>query len=452
MMNPKNLTSLFRVDLSRFSRPEVLDERTIRITAKQPHWNNFWSLASLTAFPKHVWKDVDFNKQNLEFPVVSGPYRIEEVKMNRSVRFERRSDWWGRARQYNIGKYNFDHLIFVAMEDRIKVLEAFKKGDLDNYAVYTASMWAEQTKFPQVQKNWVVRQEIFNDEPKSFQGFVLNMRRPIFADLKTRQALTFLLNRQLMNEKLMFNQYFLLNSYFPDLYPNYENPAIPITKYDPEKARALLGEAGWQVGPDGILVRDGKKFSLTILNFDPSLSRHLNIYVQDMKAVGIDAKIEMLSMASFGKRADNHDYDMFWMRFGAARLEDPEAIWSSKTADDIATQNFPAVKDPEIDRLIEQQKTEMDASKRKDILRKIDARLMEIVPYVLLWESPCTKLLWWNKFGTPKFVISKFSDNSGEFDAPVYWWFDPAKAKALEEAMKTNTALPPQPAEVHFAE
>jgi len=452
MMNPKNLTSLFRVDLSRFSRPEVLDERTLRITAKQSHWSNFWTLASLVAFPKHVWKDVDFNKQNFDFPVVSGPYQMEEVKMNRSVRLKRRGDWWGRAKQYNVGKYNFDHLVFIAMEDRVKVLEALKKGDIDVYGIYTASMWVEKTNFPQVQKHWIVRQTISNQKPQAFQGFVMNMRRPLFADLKIRQAMAFLLNRELMNDKLMFNQYFLLNSYFPDLYPGYENPAIPLTKYDPEKARSLLKEAGWTVGPDGILTKNGQRFSVTILHFEPSELRHLNIYIQDLKAVGIDAKIEIVSLATFMKRADQHDYDMFWANFGANRLDDPEAMWSSKTADDLATQNYPGVKDPEIDRLIEQQKTEMDAGKRKEILKQIDARLMAISPYVLLWGPPNTKLLWWNKFGTPAHVISKYSVDEGEFDAPVYWWLDPAKVKALDAAMKSNSSLPAEPAEVHFPE
>jgi microcin C transport system substrate-binding protein len=178
----------------------------------------------------------------------------------------------------------------------------------------------------------------------------------------------------------------------------------------------------------------------------------LNIYIQDLKSVGIDASIEIVSMATFQKRADQHDYDMFWMNWGASRLRDPEAQWSSKTVDEISTQNFTGVKDPEIDRLIEQQKTEMDGSKRNEILAKIDARLMAMSSYVLLWESPSTWLLRWNKFGTPTYILSKYNENSADNDALVYWWLDPEKEKALEAAMKNNTSLPPEPAEVHYKE
>lgn len=450
IMNPKNLTSIFRVDLSRFSRPEVLDPQTLRVTANEPHWANFWALASMVAFPKHVWKDLDFNKQNFNLPVVSGPYQLGEIKTNRSIGLLRRGDWWGRAKRFNVGKYNFDRLHFKAIEDRNKAFELFKSGGLDLLPMYTASIWVQKTAdLPQVRKNWIVRQTVENKEPKAFQGMAMNMQRPLFQDPKVRQALARLFNRELMNEKLMFNQYFLLNSYYPDLYPNNENPAIPLTKYDPEKARALLQEAGWTPGPDGILQKDGQPFSFTIMHNDGSELRHLNIYLQSLKSVGIDAKIDVISMSSFQKRMDNHDFDMCWTNWSASRLRDPEASWSSKQADQIATSNVTALKNPEIDRLIEQQKTEMDLEKRNEILRQIDARLMQIAPFVLMWQNAKNKLLYWNKFGMPAYVFDKFNR---EDSVSTYWWYDPAKAAALAEAMKTGAALPPAPAEVVYPE
>lgn len=449
MMDPKNLTSLFRVDLSRFARPEVVDEKTVRITAEEPHWKNFWTAAGFVALPKHAWKDVDFNKINFEFPVVSGPYELADVKMNRSVTLKRRGDWWGRVKPYNAGKHNFDYLVFRSTEDRNKVLEMLKKGDIDSYPIFTAKIWAEQTGFPQAQKNWVVKQSVFNKEPKSFQGLALNLRRPVFQDIRVRRALAHLLNRELMNEKLMFNQYFLLNSYYPDLYPDNINPDAPLVKFDPEKARALLEEAGWTVGADGFLTKDGQRLTVTILHYDGTDLRHLNVYLQDLKAVGIDARIEVISRASFTKRVDDHDFDMIWSAWGASRLRDPESMWSSKTADEIATQNYPGVKDAEIDRLIELQKTEMDAGRRNEILRQIDARLVEIMPYVLLWQSGSNRLLYWNKFGTPPTVLGKYD---GADSALVYWWHDPAKDAALREAQKADRALPAQPAEVRYPE
>jgi len=448
IMNPKNLTSLYRVDLSRFARPEIIDEKTVRITATEPHWKNFWTAAGFLAFPKHAWKDLNFNDQNFDFPVVSGPYAMGDVKMNRLIQLKRRPDWWGLVKRYNQNKYNFDSIVFKAMEDRNKALEVLKKEEFDTYAIYTAKIWAQDANFPQVEKNWVVRQRIFNKDPKGFQGFALNLRRPALQDLRLRQALALLLNRELMNDKLMFNQYFLLNSYFPDLYPDNQNPDAPLTKYDPEKARALLKDAGWQVGSDGLLAKDGQPFKLTILHAGTDL-RHLNIYIQDLKAVGIDANIDLVSQATFTKRVDNHDFDMIWSAWEGGRLRDPETMWSSKQADEIATQNYCGLKDPEIDQLIEQQKTEMDLSKRNEILKKIDARLMALSPYVLMWQSGSSRLLYWNKFGTPKYVLGKYGD---ERDAIEYWWSDPEKENSLAEARKNNVALPKLPNDVHYQE
>jgi microcin C transport system substrate-binding protein len=458
IMNPKNLTSIYRVDLQKLDRPVVIDDHTIKITAKGVHWKNFWIAGGLFAFPKQAWANVDFNNAtNFDFPVVSGPYAIapDGIKTNRSIKLIRRGDWWGRIRKYNQYKYNFDYLVFKSMEDQTKVLEFMKTGDLDQYALYSSKIWVQDTNFPAVQKNWVIRQRIYCDEPKAFQGLALNMRRPLFQDARVRQALAFLLNRELMNQKLMFNEYFLLNSYFPDLYPNYVNPAVPITKFDPDKARELLKDAGWQVGPDGILAKDGQPLAITILHYGGSDMRHLNIYIEDMKAVGINAHVDLVSFATWTKRIDNHEFDMVWVNWDATRLEDPEPMWDSETADQIACQNWPGVKDPDVDKLIDAQKTELDLGKRHEILKQIDARLMEIDPYVLMWQVADTRLLYWNRFGTPKYVLSKYGSSAGaapESDALIYWWYDPAKAAALDDAMKRDVSLPAAPAEVHYGQ
>jgi microcin C transport system substrate-binding protein len=251
-----------------------------------------------------------------------------------------------------------------------------------------------------------------------------------------------------MLDRLMYNEYFLLNSYYPDLFENNRNPDAPFLKYDPEKARALLAEAGWKVDTDGVLKKDGKPFELVFLNADEPLP-HLNIFMEDLKAVGIQARIEQLSLSTFTKRVDDLDFDMIWRNWGAGRLRDPEPMWHSRTADDIATQNISGVKNPEIDALIEKQRLEMDLGKRNEILRQIDELLVQIKPYILLWQSDHNRLLYWNRFGTPKTVLDKFNREDA---ALVYWWLDPEKERLLEEAQRSETALPALPVEVHYAE
>jgi microcin C transport system substrate-binding protein len=448
IMNPKNMTSLFRVDLKRFNRPEIIDEKTISITAHTAHWSNFWSAGSIVAFPRHAWKDLDFNKINFDFPIVSGPYRIKELQKNQFLLLERRNDWWGRVKKYNAGKYNFELIKYKFMEDQIKVLEAFKKGDFDLYPVYTSSLWMKQTDFDAVKNGWVVKQKVYNLEPKGFQGFAINLRREKFQDVRVRLALCYLINRESMNEKLMFNQYFLLNSYFPDLYPDNVNSAMPMVHFNPDTARVLLKAAGWEVGADGLLVKNGLPLEIVFMH-DNSDLRHLNIYIEDLKKVGIKASIEQLSQSTKTKRMDNFDFDLIWVNWNAVRLRDPEAVWHSSTANQVASNNYTGVKDAIIDSLIEMQKTEMSLDKRNDILRAIDKRLCEIVPYVFLWNADNTRLLYWNRFGTPKFVLDKYFR---EDCIVTYWWYDSQKAAALQEAMKKNSPLPKEPFEIHYQE
>ncbi|HKP95594.1 MAG TPA: extracellular solute-binding protein [Fibrobacteria bacterium] len=449
MMNPKNLTSLFRVGLSRFNRPVVKDSLTLELTAKTVHWANFVEAGNtMTALPKHVWEGKDFNTLNFEIPVVSGPYKLLEVKKDRSLTLQRRADWWGRVRKYNQNKYNFDYLKYRFMEDQAKVLETFKKGELDFTQIGTAAIWAEKTHFDQVMKGYVVRRRIFNPQPKSFAGFAFNLRRPQFQDVRVREALCYLINRPLINEKLMFNQYVLLNSYFPDLYPGNVNPAVPVRPYDPAKARDLLAQAGWKPGADGLLAKDGKPFQAVFLTASPDM-RHLNVVVEDLKSVGIKAGIDLISYSTLAKRMDNHEFDLYWVTWQATRLRDPEAEWVSTTADDISTNNYPGVKDKVVDSLINLQKTEMDLEKRNRILVELDARLNRIIPYALLWNADNDRILYWNRYGTPKSVYDKYRDSRC---IPIYWWEDPAKAKILKEAMAGGKSLPVIDGDVHYQE
>lgn len=421
IMNPENMTPIFRVGLSRFNRPVAVDSLTLRVTAREAHWMNFWEAAGLVAFPAHTWQGKNFNDINFDFPVVSGPYALDEVKRERYITLVRRGDWWGRAKRYNQHKYNFARIKYRFMEDRNKAMEAFKKGDFDAYPVYTAALWAEKTgvdEIPSIKSGWIARKAVYNQEPKGFQGFAINLRRPLFQDVRVRLALSYLLNRELMNDKLMYNQYFLLNSYYPDLYPGNRNPDAPFLEYNPGKARKLLAEAGWKPGPDGVLAKDGKRFEVSFLTASTDL-RHYNVYLEDLKAAGIDARLDQLSQSSISKRMDNHDFDLYWAAWGAGRLRDPEAAWKSSTADEPASNNYPGVKDAEIDALIAAQKTEMDLGKRNELLKKLDKRLTEIVPYILLWQADNARLLYWNRFGTPKYVLDKFNRE----DAIIPYWF-----------------------------
>lgn len=448
IMDPKNLTPIFKVGLSRFERPKILDSLTISITAKNVHWANFWEAAGLVAFPKHIWKNEDFNRIRYQFPVVEGPYRISEFREDRYVELSRNPDWWGFHKNWNRGKYNFEKIRYRFMEDRTKALEAFKKGDLDAYAVYTSSIWMKQTDFDAVKKGWAVKQRIFNREPIGFQGMAMNLRREKFQDVRVRKALSYLMDRKLMNEKYMYGQYFLLSSYYPDLWPSHDNPSAENYPFDMDKARALLTEAGYVPGERGMLQKEGKPFEITFITASEDM-RHLTLYQEALQKAGIRVSIEQMSQSTLRKRLDEADFDMYWIAWGSSRLNDPEASWSSETANHPGTNNITGLQDPVVDSLVGLQKTEFDLVKRQEILRALDTRLSQIVPYVLMWQCDFHRILYWNRFGTPKGVYAKFGREDESI--PVYWWLSKEKSKTLDKAIAAGTSLNKEPEEVHHA-
>ncbi|MBR2468916.1 MAG: ABC transporter substrate-binding protein [Fibrobacter sp.] len=438
IMDEKNLTPIFKVGLSRFDRPEVVDSLTIKMTAKESHWGNFWEAAGMLAFPKHAWAGKDFNQIRYDFPVVSGPYKIKTFREDRYVELARRADWWGFKKNWNRGKYNFEKIRYRFMNDQTKALEAFKKQDINAYAIYTSSIWMKQTDFDALQKGWAVKQRIFNKEPIGFQGMAINLRKPQFQDVRVRRALNMLLNREAMNEKYMYNQYFLLNSYYPDLWEGNQNPTAPLYKFNPDSARALFAEAGYKVNAQGVLEKDGKPFAINFITSQEDL-RHLTLFQEDLKKVGVVATIEQMSQSTLRKRLDDADFDLYWVNWGAGRLRDPEASWYSTTALQKGTNNLAGVQDKVVDSLINLQKTEFDLAKRNEILKALDNRLAEIVPYVLMWQCDHHRILYWNRYGTPEKVFDRFNREDA---IPVYWWLDPTKSAALDKAMKAGENLP----------
>ncbi len=448
IQDPRHLTGPHKVGLENFETPVVLDERTIQFTAKQVHWRNLGIAGGLTILPRHAMEGQDFNRIQFEFPVVSGPYRIHEVSEGRFVRISRREDWWGLKLPRNQYTGNFGTMTYRFFAESENAFESFRRGLIDIFPVYMARIWVNETSGARFDRNWIVKQKVYNYNPIGFQGFAMNMRRPPFDDLRVRQALSYLLNREKMNSSLMYNQYFLHKSYFEDLYDDEhpcENPEFP---FDKEKARTLLAEAGWVANPrTGLLEKDGQPFSITFLTRDTTADKFLAIYGEDLRDVGITLNIDRKDWAAWTKDMDEFKFDMTWAAWGAGLFKDPESMWHSREASRSGGNNITGFQNEEVDAIIEAQKSLFDVQERNALIRQLDALVTREVPYVLLWNINYTRLLYWNKFGMPPQVLSRFGD---ERSAYSLWWYDDDAAADLDEAMAEGQSLPARPVEVRF--
>ena len=448
IMNPENMTGPHKISMERFHPPEVIDTHTIRFTAKDVHWKNLLSLGSFSILPEHAYGDLDFNRIVFEFPIVSGPYKTSRIEEGRFIRFERRADWWQKDRLRHQNKYNFDRIIFRFFAERENAFEAFKNGRIDLFPVYTSRIWINETTGNSFFQNHIVKQRIYNNQPIGFQGFALNMRRPPFDDVRVRKAMALLLDREKMNQTLMYNQYFLHRSYFEDLYTP-ENPCPnPLVEKDHGKARKLLAEAGWKVNPaTGFLEKNGRRFSFKFLTREASSGKFLTIYAEDLRDAGIEMTLDQKDWSAWARDMDEFNYDMTWAAWSSGVFKDPESMWSSIEAERQSGSNITGYQNPEIDRLIEKQKTILNVDERNDIYREMDSIIAESFPYVLLWNIDYTRLLYWNRFGTPETVLSKYGN---ENSALWYWWDDPDANAALSDAVSRDLPLVPRVMNVHF--
>lgn len=448
VMDPKNLTGVHKVSLERFDSPTILDAYTIRFTAKNVHWVNLSAVGGFHILPKHSLEKKDFNKITFAFPVVSGPYLIHSTDEGSSLTLKRRDDWWHIHALRNQHTGNFARLKFRFFAERENAFEAFKKGLIDLYPVYTSRLWVNETKGDRFANAWIVKQKVYNAKPVGFQGFAMNMRKPPFDDVRVRRAMAHLLDRRKMNSALMYSQYFLHRSYFEDLYDRDHPCPNPLMEFDQQKARRLLKEAGWVVNPaTGWLEKDGRRFSFRFLISQASLEKFPAIYAEDLKDVGIELVIDKKDWAAWARDMDEFNYEMTWASWGSGVFKNPEGMWFSKEADRRSGNNITGFKNNRVDQLIEAQKGIFDIAERNEIYREIDRIIYGEVPYVLLWNINYTRLLYWNKFGTPETVLSKFGD---ETSAYWYWWIDEDAQADLEDALQNNLPLPPKDAAVHF--
>jgi len=450
ILDPQNLTGPHKIGLERFAPPEILDDATVRFVAKEVHWENLLTLAGLQVLPKHAFAGKDFNLQNFEFPVVSGPYRLGKIKEGLQASLERRPDWWAADLPRFRHVANFDVLRYRFFEDNDNAFEAFKKGEIDVFPVYVAHVWANQTSGEKYDRNWIVKQGIENRNPVGFQGIALNQRRPPLDDPRVRRALAHLYHREKMNETLMYNAYFLQRSYFEDLYDEAHPCGNELIPFDKDRARARLAEAGWTADPaTGLLTKAGRPLRLRYLSRGSTDDKFTAIFQEDLKDVGIELVVDKKDWAAWAKDMDEYNYDLTWAAWSAGLFKNPESMWSSQEAERPSGQNIVGYKNPAVDALIDAQRAEFDVAKRHEIVRKIDALVARDVPYVLLWNKKGTRLLWWNKFGMPDAPLGKYGD---ERAANSYWWHDADAAADLAHAMETGRALPARPARTIYEE
>ena len=429
---------------AKFEKPIAESKYIVSVKSKVLNWRNFLYFSqSMPILPAHVLKTVNgaryLKEYNFKLLPGSGPYVVNEADISKgqSLTIRRRNDYWAEQARRNIGVNNFDEIRETVVRDQKLSIEMFKRGDLDYYGPVNATYWVQELdNLDRVKRGLIQRRKIYNESPQGTMGLAINMRKPPLDDVRVRTALQHLLNRPLMIEKLFYNEYSPIDSYFA--FSVYENPSNPKLQYDPQLALKLLAEAGWKDrDAQGRLVRNGQPLAVELIYYSKVYEPAMTTYQEDLRKVGIGLNLRFLTPETVFQLMGDLQFDMIHVQWTGLLFPNPETSWKSTLADQKSTNNVNGVKNARIDQLLDAYDREFDQQKRVAIIREIDGILAGLHPYVLFWDPPYQRLAYWNKFGHPEGYLTRV----GDYRDPIgLWWIDRQKEAELARAMGDNSA------------
>jgi microcin C transport system substrate-binding protein len=445
---------LYRSYYAAVAGVEQTGPRTVRFTFKAGDNRELPVIVGqLPVLSKAYWAGRDFTRTTLQAPLGSGPYRVESFEPGRSITYRRVPDHWAAALPVNVGRHNFDTIRYDYYRDGTVALEAFKAGAYDFRAENSAKNWATAYDVPAVADGRIRKELIPNQIPTGMQGFVYNTRRAVFRDPRVRAALATAFDFEWSNAHLFYGAYTRTHSYFSNselasrglpgeaelavLAPfrgrvpdevfarEYRPPSTEPDGVRPNlvRALALLRRAGWVVRDMRLVhAETGQPLSFEILIDEPTWERIALPFVKNLERLGVTARVRTVDSAQYEYRLKQFDFDMTVAVFPQSLSPGNEQVdyWASVTADTPGSRNLAGVRDPVVDRLIEQLIAAPDRPALVARTRALDRVLLwghYVVPH---WHITAYRVAYWDRFARPA-VSPKYSLG---FDT---WWIDPAK-------------------------
>lgn len=336
----------FRAAGDKIASAEVIPPRGLRFTFTQPDRELPLILGLRPILKRAQWQGREFSRSIMEAPIGSGPYVVADVDPGRSITYRRNPDWWAADVPLVQGLHNLDEVRTEYFADSTALFEAFKAGLINSYRELSPARWASSYGFPAVADGRVVKEEIPHHRPSGMSGLVFNTRRPMFADLRVRDALIHAFNFEFINRTLNGGVEPRITSYFSnsdlamdhgpaegrvkallqpfvadlpaDVFGPYDLPAgdgTEANRGNMRRAARLLAEAGWQVRDGTLRDAAGKPFRFSILlpQGNAEIASAVSIYVEALRRLGIDATITAVDAAQYVERTNAYDFDMTYM-------------------------------------------------------------------------------------------------------------------------------------------
>ncbi len=406
---------------------------------------------------KAQWEGREFDQSGTDFiPIASAPYVVGDFEPGRFITFTRNPDYWGKDLAFRRGTANLDEIRIDYFADGAVTLEAFRAGATNTQREFNAAKWEAQYNFPAVDSGDVVKSIVTHQRPSGITGFVMNTRRPVFADWRVRDAMLHAFNFEFINEKMNGGVQPRISSYFSNsvlgmsggaaagrvreflepfadqLLPGaMDGYALPQgdgserNRANLARAAALLEDAGWQVIDGKLVDASGAPFAFEILlrqgsNENQSIT---DIYAKALERLGIEPTIAVIDSAQYKERTQVYDFDMAYYRRGLSLSPGNEQYlyWGAKGVEEPGTRNWMGMNSPAAEAMIDRL---VNSTSRDDFLAAAKAldRVLTSGRYVI-------PIYQWNISRIAHARQLKFPDHIPMYGdwigwQPDVWWYE----------------------------
>ncbi len=378
LIQDKHTQSPYKSDYIKVVGIETPDALTFVAHYSEPFSPALSSWASLDILPKHIFEHEDIMHTKLaRHPKATiGPYRLADWQAQQSILMRANPDY------FNGPVWITERLTRIIPDPATQFLE-LSAGNLDSMDLSPLQYTRLFDTKPRLKANY---------NRYKYLGFVytylgFNLKRPLFADHHVREAIAYAINRQeIVDGVLLGLGKVIASPYKPGT--KWVNTQLHPRPYDPDKAREILRSDGWRDhNGDGILDKDGKRLSFTILtnNGNTQRANAATIIQQRLKDIGIEVRIRLVEWSAFiGNFIDKRNFDAVILGWSLSPEPDQYSIWhSSQTGK--RQFNFLSYSNPKVDRALVEARRTFNESKRKQLYDVMQEEIYKDVPMVFLY-------------------------------------------------------------------
>lgn len=382
-------------------------------------------IGAMPIFARHATDAEKFGDTSFKAALGSGPYVVEEVRPGESITLKRRSDFWAEDHPLTRGLFNPDEIRYDFYRDANALFEAFKAGLYDIRIEPDPTRWMTGYDVPAVRDGRILREALRFEAPKGMTGLVFNTRRPVFSDIRVREALGIMFDFEWVNRNLFHGVYRRAGSFFSDSdlsalgVPADEREKALLAKFpgavradildgkwapsatdgsgrDRDQARAALDllKAGGYALKDGVLrnAKTGEPFAFEITVTNRPQERLALNYASSVARLGIAVSVRLIDDVQYWRRLSAFDFDMIQWTWPASASPGNEQIgrWGSANAERKGALNYAGVKSPAVDAVLQQLLAARDREDFVASVRSLDRLLLSgfyVVPLYYLPET-----------------------------------------------------------------